>query len=120
MKRDMDLVRHLVFAIEEQPDGFAPDKLEVDGYSDEQIGYHLSLMLEAGLINGSDITHMGCSSPQAMASSLTWAGHEFADAARSDTLWNQAKKTITEKVGSVSIALLTQYLQSLAKAAIGM
>ncbi|MBL8800175.1 MAG: DUF2513 domain-containing protein [Planctomycetia bacterium] len=115
----MDLVRKLVFAIEEYPNGFAPDKLEVEGYTEEQIGYHLSLMLEAGLINGSDITHMGCTSPQAMASSLTWAGHEFADAARSDTLWNQAKKTVKEKVGSVSIAILTEYLQTLAKSALG-
>jgi hypothetical protein len=120
MKRDMDLVRTIVFAIEEHPDGFAPAKLEVDGYTEEQIGYNLWLMLGADLINGSDITDMSCSSPQAMASSLTWAGHEFADAARSDTLWNQAKKTVKEKVGSVSIGILTEYLQTLAKSALGM
>lgn len=120
MKRDMDLVRKLVFAIEEHPSGFAPDEINIQGYSSEQIGYHLHLMLEAGLIEGSDVTCMDSASPEAMVSSLTWAGHEFADAARSDTLWNQAKAAVKEKVGSASIALLTQYLQSLAKTALGM
>jgi hypothetical protein len=50
---------------------------------------------------------------------LTWAGHEFADNARSDTLWNQAKTIVKEKAGSVSIAIFTQFLQVLARKAIG-
>ncbi len=120
MKRDMDLVRKLVFAIEDNPEGFASDTLGIDGFTEEQIGYHLSIMLDAGLINGSEVAELDSSSPQAMASSLTWAGHDFAEAARSEALWNQAKKTIKEKVGSVSIELLKEYLQSLAKSALGM
>ena len=120
MKRDMDLVRKLIFAIEEHPEGFAPPTIEIEGYSGEEIGYHLSLMLEAGLIDGSDVSNFNCRSPQAIASSLTWKGHEFADAARNDTMWNKAKKTIQEKVGTVSIALLTEYLQNLARGALGL
>lgn len=120
MKRDMDLVRKLVFAIEDHPHGFAPSDIEIDGYTEEQIGYHLFIMMEAGLINGADVSHTGCRSPQALASSLTWAGHEFADAARSESFWNKAKKTIQEKVGSITIGLLTEYLQQMARDALGM
>ncbi len=120
MKRDMDLVRKLVFAIEDHPSGFAPDELKTEGYSSDQVGYHLYLMLEAELIKGGEITRQGSTSPEAVVSSLTWAGHEFADAARSDSLWNQAKATMKEKAGSVSFAMFTQYLQSLAKTALGM
>ncbi len=120
MKRDMDLVRKLVFAIDESNHGFAPRKIVVEGFTEEQIGYHLSIMFEAGLITVFTLTSQGSSSPEVRAKSLTWAGHEFADAARSDSLWNKAKSTVKEKFGSVSISLLTQYLQSLAKSALGM
>ena len=33
---------------------------------------------------------------------LTWQGHEFLDAARNEDRWNQAKKTISEKGGSLT------------------
>ena len=119
MKRDMDLVRKLIFALEDSNHGFAPH-VEVEGYTEERIGYHYYIMLQAGLIKGSDMTSMGCPSPQAMPTSLTWAGHEFADAARSDTIWEKAKKTIKEKVGSASVGLVTEYLAKLGKEALGM
>lgn len=52
MKRDMDLVRKLLFAIE----GFEgePDyrQLRIDGYEPEQIEHHLILMKDAGLLLG--------------------------------------------------------------------
>ena len=115
MRRDMDLVRKLIFVIEEQSDPVTPDDIDIEGYGSEQIGYHLYLMLDAGLIEGSDITCTDDSAPQAMASNLTWAGHEFADVARSSPLWEEAKGTIMKRVGSISIDLMIQYLPTLAK-----
>lgn len=120
MKRDMDLVRKIVFRLEESTSGFAPSELGVDGYTPDQVGYHCYLMLQAGLITGIDVTDESSVGPQVEPTGLTWAGYEFADATRSDTLWNKAKSTVAEKVGSVSIAVLTQYLQSLAKSALGL
>ena len=51
MKRDIDLIRKLVFTIEEHPHGFAPNEINIDGYTSEQIGYHLYTMLDSGLIS---------------------------------------------------------------------
>lgn len=31
------------------------------------------------------------------ASRLTWTGHEFLDAIRSDTVWNKTKQTFSSK-----------------------
>ncbi len=31
------------------------------------------------------------------ATRLTWTGHEFLDATRSDTVWNKTKETFTTK-----------------------
>jgi hypothetical protein len=119
MKRDMDLVRKIVFAMEEHPHGFAPDDLTFEGYSREQVGYHLYLMIQAGLVDGEDASTREFESPQGFASSLAWQGHEFADAARSDTIWNKAKEQVKEKVGGVTLALLIEVLKHQAKQALG-
>jgi hypothetical protein len=120
MKRDMDLVRSIVLAIEAAPTGYAPTPLHVDGHSEEEIGYHVHIMIQADLLTGHDVTSMGDHSPQAMASSLTWAGHEFADASRDDTRWSKAKDIAVTKAGSVTIEILTKILSSLMTSALGM
>ena len=51
MKRDMDLVRFILMAVEEQEHGFARD-VRFDGYTEEQIGYHAYIMIEGGLVEG--------------------------------------------------------------------
>ena len=120
MKRDMELIRKLVLAIEDAPTGYAPDNLTLEGYTPEQIGYHAHLMIQAGLATGSDVTHMGSSSPQAILTSLTWAGHEFADAARDEGRWKKAMGIVQEKGGSVTLSVLTQLLTALMKGALGL
>jgi hypothetical protein len=120
MKRDMDLVRSIVLAIEEAPNGYAPNPLDVPGHTEEEIGYHVHIMMEAGLVRAHDVTSMGDSSPQAIASSLTWAGHEFADASRDDSRWSTAKDLAVKKAGSVTVEVLTKLLSSLMTSALGL
>ena len=65
--------------------------LDIDGYTEEQIGFHVYLMIQAGLLSGGDVTHVGSSSPIAMAQSMTWAGYEFVEASRNEDTWAKAK-----------------------------
>ena len=67
MKRDMDLIRKIMLAMEEHPSGYAPDKIIIDGYSEEQIGFHLYQLLRSGLIEGIETTNSMSSSPEAIA-----------------------------------------------------
>ncbi len=120
MKRDMDLVRSIVLAIEAAPTGYAPDSIEIPGHTDEEIGYHVHLMIEAGLVRGQDVTSLASTSPQAMPSSLTWTGHEFADASWDDKRWLKAKELAVTKAGSVTIEVLTKLLTSLMTSALGL
>jgi len=120
MRRDMELVRKIVFAIEASPSGFAPKPLKVDGYSDEVVGYHVHSMVQGGLVEGVEVTHQGSRSPQAQPTALTWEGHEFADLARNDTVWKKAMQTLGELGQSVTIALLMQLLTSVAKIRLGL
>ena len=120
MKRDMELIRKIVLAIEDAPTGYAPDELGLEGYTPEQIAYHAHLMIQAGLATGSEVTHSGSSGPEAILTSLTWAGHEFAEAARDEARWKKAMGIVQEKGGSVTLSVLTQLLTALMKATLGL
>lgn len=119
MKRDLELIRKMVLAIEDGPSGWAPD-LKFDGYSDAQVGYHAYLLIDAGLARGQDASTMGSDAPEGFITSLTWAGHEFADAARDETRWKKAMGVVQEKGGTVTIGVLTQLLIVLMKGALGL
>jgi len=120
MKRDMDLIRKMVLLIEERPHGRATSDIEVDGYTDEQIGYHAYLLVDSGLAVGCDVTTRGSFGPEYIISYLTSAGHDFADASRNETAWKKAKGIVREKAGSVTLEVMKQLLVSLLKQAIGL
>ena len=104
MKRDMDLSRNLLMRLEDS----SVDLL--DGFERKEICYHNYLLVDAGLAIGID---MGCDGdvlPQWSVGSLTWAGHEFLDAAREPKRWKQARELILNKVGGASLAIWTKVL----------
>jgi hypothetical protein len=119
MKRDLELIRKMVLAIEDAPSGWAPD-LKFDGYSDAQVGYHAYLLIDAGLARGQDASTIGSDAPEGFITSLTWAGHEFADAAQDETRWKKAMGVVQEKGGTVTIGVLTQLLIALMKGTLGL
>ena len=118
LKRDMDLIRAMLLAIEAHPSGFAPE-IEIDGYTQEQIGYHATLLGEAGLAVILDETAFRDKSPQAKVIRLTWAGHEFLDSAREKNIWNQAKDKIS-KIGGATIPIWTAVLTEIIKKQLGL
>jgi hypothetical protein len=50
---------------------------------------------------------------------LTWKGHDFLDAARSDTVWNATKGPLA-KVGAWTFGLVLEVLKEEAKRQIGL
>jgi len=120
MKRDMELVRNLLLEIERHPEAYAPVAIEVPGYQKDMIGYHLALLLDAGLIEGSAGMIMGQKYPRVKVKRLTWAGHEFLEAAREDTRWKSAMTVVKEKGGAITFEVLRALLVSLMKTAVGL
>jgi LPS sulfotransferase NodH len=119
MKRDPDLIRKMILQIEDAPSGWAPH-LAIEGYAPAQVSYHAYLIVDAGLARGRNVTTMGSDGPEAMITSLTWAGHEFAEAAREETRWRKAMGIVKEKGGSITLDVLTQLLGSLMRGAFGL
>nr|MBS0021871.1 DUF2513 domain-containing protein [Gammaproteobacteria bacterium] len=99
MKRGLELIRKLVLAVEEYPSGTTPDDIHVEGFTPEQIGYHSYLLVDASLAKGVDVMTISDTLSNWHVLHLTSAGHDFADAARSESTWNKAKTIVKDKAG---------------------
>lgn len=119
MKRDMDLVRKILLTIEESEG--PPDKIRINGYDDGTVDRHLDLLQKAGLIEA-DVLRSG-QAPYIMSvrvDGLTWAGHEFLDDARNDTVWAKAKKSAASVGGSVSLQVFRELLRQAMRGELGL
>lgn len=120
MKRDLDLIRKMILAIEDDPAGWAPQDLSFEGFTAPQVGYHAYLLIDACLARGEVAMTIGSTGPRGVITSLTWRGHEFASAARDDTRWKKAMGIVAEKGGNITLDILTQLLGNLMRGAFGL
>ena len=119
MKRDMDLCRQILIEVESWPTTLAPQDVEVEGYTKEQIGYNAWLLAEEGLIEGVESTGMGQSVHRYMPRCLTYGGHDFLEHARDDTIWRKAKEKAASLGGTVTVQTMLMILKQLIAAKIG-
>jgi len=120
MKRDMELIRKILLAVEGSPGGWALAELKINGYTEAQTWYHKYLLVDAGLAIGVDMAVDQSPAPEYVLRSLTWAGHEFLDAARDDTRWKRAMKLVEEKGGAVTLGVLQGLLVAAMKSALNL
>jgi hypothetical protein len=119
MKRDLDLIRSILLAVEEE-DNIADFKpVHIEGYEDELVWHHLQLLDEAGLIEGQWRPAHGVRAHEWLVRRLTWEGHEFLADARNETVWATMKQRVAEKGGSVSLGVASALLAEIAKKALG-
>lgn len=113
VKRDMDFVRDILLAIEQDPnlDGTGgyqfddPADLGLTDRSLEELAYHLTLLIEAGLVVGKTTMHLP------IIYRLTWQGHEFLSDVRDPAVWRRTKEG-ANAAGNAGI----QFIWELAKA----
>jgi hypothetical protein len=112
------LWRDILLRVEAAPPG---DRLELDleGYDRAVILEHVALLREANLIDAKILKFFE-GEGSFFIERLTWQGHDFLAAARSDTLWKRAKAIVREKGLDVSVAVMTELLKHLSKSALGL
>jgi hypothetical protein len=121
MKRDMDLCRKILQVVEagnDRPHTIVVADLDGDEAFDatqEDLNYHVKLLVQAGLVNSSGTLVRGVP----VVRGLTWKGHDFAESSRNQGLWENAKQTVKEKTGGLTLELLSAVLASVAKKALG-
>lgn len=94
MERDMDLVRELLLEIESDPKLDGTERFQegtaagfdIAGHSDLEVGYHLIILMEGGLVAGKMTT-------PPLVTRLTWQGHEFLDTFRDGETWKLTKES---------------------------
>ena len=121
MKRNMDLVREILLRIEATEPGKAI-RLDDSGYGEEEIGLHVELMIEHGLIEGKTIPSSDGPAHRILKywiERMTWEGHDFLNAARHDSIWKKAKAKCLEATGGLAFDVLKACLTELGKEAIG-
>jgi hypothetical protein len=109
MKRDMDLIREILLYIEgAQPARNGWINVSIPRRTSEEISYHLKLLADEGLIDGRPLRTSSGEFWQ--LNGLTYAGHDFVDAARSDTLWTKAKAIFLEAGRTAAITAIKDIL----------
>ena len=109
MKRDMDLIRRIVLALDEHDDPLNP-VMGLSGVDDAIFNYHASLIIEAGLAAGTSQEFLD-GGGMVWLWRLTWAGHDFADAIRSETVWKAAVDNVIKPTASWTFGILLEYLK---------
>ncbi len=109
MKRNWDTIRELLSKVEECT--LPTERVRLGNFQKErasEISYHMALLIEAGLVNGQMDKTLGPEVKDFFAHKLTWAGHEFLDSIRSDTVWQKTKKMFAEQSLSMTFDLVKE------------
>lgn len=106
MTRDMDLVRKILVGVEARNDPFSFEELVIDGHEPAEVSGHLEMLAEAGYVEVTDLTTMGTSYRKLCPKRLTWAGHEFLDSVRNESVWIDVKKKITSQGGALPLEII--------------
>lgn len=120
----MDLIRALLIGIDADPilDGqhwLSPSVknnlgvIGVSDYSEDQVAYHLRLLIEAGLVDGNTTMEMP------IISRLTWQGHEFLDNVRDPSIWRSTKERVKD-LPSIAIGVIVEVAKAEIKRRLGL
>ena len=92
MKKDMELIRKILIALEDTEivQGWVP--LSFDGYSEELISYQIKILAEKGIISAENVSNL--TGFKWHAKSLNGPGHDYLDAIRDDTRWQRVKEWV--------------------------
>lgn len=105
MKLDKELVREILLAIEASNQPIIVSPLFLRGHSTEEVGYHVMLLNEAGLLQGRNSG--GSLRFEWVPERLTYKGHEFLDTVRDPEVWRRTKEG-AERAGSAGLGVLLE------------
>lgn len=103
-KRDLDRIRQILLHLEAQPsnDGFVWTRN--DGFFVPTDDYQFSLMAQAGFITGHDYRTLAAVVPDRV--SISYSGHDYIDAIRNESIWQQTKAAVAETGGSATFEII--------------
>jgi hypothetical protein len=121
MKRDMDLVRHILMTSREADTHLSYIEFSTSDnrWPKECILYHMEIMDEHGLIDASITKAMGGVYFDGYVHRLTWEGQDFCDSIADDRIWSKVKDLIKKGVGSASLQVTVSAITRVANELLG-
>ena len=107
MRRNMDLIRQLLLRMEGETS--TQYDFNVEDVDDLEKWYNIDLLVQANLVRGVEV-HWAADGTGPYPHTkglvaLTWEGHDFLDAVRNDSVWQQASEKA--KAGGLDMQSLT-------------
>ena len=119
MKRDLELIRDILFTIENQKYGSHIDIysfMKSDGIEEFcNISFHIQLLLDEDMIEIVDepIYHSGNPCEDFYIERLTTSGCDYLDSIRDENIWNQTKNKAGKLINSVTLSTISSIAQKL-------
>lgn len=105
MKRNIELIRFLLL----RGEGDKAAEAACEKFTPQERGYHIQLLLDAKLIEGVAICDVNEEFSGGVVSRLTWAGHDFIDAMRDESVWRKVKAHILKAGASWTFDLVKEW-----------
>ena len=108
MERKLELIRTILLEVEKRARPGRLVDVEISGHAPEEIAYHVGLLHEAGYVEAaapyrahgsgrSERPARSLADATRLVRSLTWKGHEFLDATRTETVWRQVLARLKDR-----------------------
>ena len=87
-ERNFDLIRLILMELEKSPlDSVVTNSdLKIEGYDPLQIAFHVEMLVDAGFIEAKIPKVMEGMPPDFIVKKILWAGYEFLDNAKNNTI----------------------------------
>ena len=119
MKRDWDLIREILLAVEASGPGESVNLHSFEEGIRPEVSYNVQLLEEVGFVNASISKQVGkVPALDFTIYKIRWEGHDFLDAVRNDTNWNKTKNLISSKGGNMTFEVIKSVAIELARKAI--
>ena len=119
MERNWDTIREILTLVEKCT--LPIDQVRLSNFPSERAGeisYHMTLLIEAGLVNGHINQTLSSEPKDFIVQRLTWSGHEFLDAIRSESIWKKTKKKFVDEGISMTFDLIKSVASGLITSAL--
>lgn len=119
MKRNLDLIRNILFAVENSNSidvSLTLNSLSKLHRDQDLILYHVFLLDDVGFIIGI----IDETAPYISIARLTNEGHDYLDSIRDDSVWKQTKSTLGKISGSASLEVVKTIASKLALTFLGL
>lgn len=113
VKRDMDLIREILFKIEDKND-LVLRVIELPERDYETVSRYIEMLYDNGFIDGDKRRDYSQSFSEILVKDLSWDGHDLLDLIRSQDVWDKTKQGVID-AKSFSLDLLKSLAKGYAK-----